>query len=189
MDEDPRFRRPADLPAERRRWRTLRRVRPAQVPAPGPGEESVWDYPRPPRLEALSRRVEVWAGSVRVAGSDRPLRVCETASPPVYYLPRPDVEGARLVPAERESFCEWKGTARYWHVAAPSGRIEHAGWSYPEPDTGFEALADAVAFYPAHLACFLDGERVRPQPGGFYGGWVTREILGPFKGEPGTESW
>ena len=189
MGDDRRFRRPADPVAERRNWREMRRERPAHVPAPGPGEESVWDYPRPPRLEALSRRVEVWAGRAQVAGSDRPFRVCETASPPVYYLPREDVECALLAPAERESFCEWKGLARYWHVEAPGERIEHAAWSYPEPDTGFEALARAVAFYPARLACFLDGERVRAQPGRFYGGWVTDGLLGPFKGEPGTEGW
>ncbi len=190
---DPRFRRPADPAAERAHWRAVPRFRPAVVPSPGPGQESVWDYPRPPRLEILSRRVEVKAAEVVVARTDRPLRVCETASPPVYYVPRGDLEAELLVPANRESFCEWKGFARYWHVVTAAGtereRVEHAAWSYPEPDEGFEALRDAVAFYPGRVRCFLDGERVRPQPGEFYGGWVTDNILGPFKGEPGSEDW
>ncbi len=185
---DPRFRRPDDPAAERAHRRSVARVRPAEIPSPGPGEESVWDYPRPPRLERLSRSVEVRAGGVLVARTDRPLRVCETASPPVYYVPRDDVQ-AELLLAQRESFCEWKGLARYWHVATAAERALHVAWSYPEPDEGFEALRDALAFYPGRVLCTLDGEPVRPQPGGFYGGWVTHGILGPFKGELGSEEW
>ncbi len=147
---------PDEIERERAYWRSVPRDRPARIEIPGPGQESVWDYPRPPRLEILSRRVEVKAAEVVVARTDRPLRVCETASPPVYYVPRGDLEAELLVPANRESFCEWKGFACYWHVVTAAGVerecVEHAAWSYPEPDEGFEALRDAVAFYPGRVS-------------------------------------
>lgn len=186
---DPRFRRPTDVAAERARWRGRPRVRPDAPVRPGPGQESVWDYPRPPRLERLARTVEVHAAGGVIAHTRTPFRVCETAGPPVYYVPASDVDPAALAPSAQESFCEWKGLARYWDLALPAAARANVAWSYPAPDPGYEALADAVAFYPARVACFVDGERVRPQPGSFYGGWITDEIVGPFKGEPGSEAW
>jgi len=180
--------------------------RPSPVP-PGPGQESVWDYPRPPRLERARRPVEVRLAGLVLARSDRSVRVCETASPPTYYLPPDDVETRYLVPGYGRSTCEWKGEARYWSVMlgdqpaegrSPGGegdgrvggnRIDNAAWSYAEPWEGYEALAGWFAFYPGGVECFLGRERVRPQDGGFYGGWVTDEIVGPWKGAPGTGHW
>jgi len=175
---------------EKRHWRGLRRGRPEQPATPGPGQESVWDYPRPPRLEPARRRVRVELGDEIVADSTRALRVCETASPPVYYVPAEDVRMAFLEPSDERSFCEWKGAARYWNLRVGGRIVPAAAWSYPTPDAGFAELRNALAFYPGRVdGCFLDDERVRPQAGEFYGGWVTDEIVGPFKGEPGTEGW
>ena len=175
--------------SEKRYWRTLRRARPAERVAPEPGQESVWDYPRPPRVEPATRRVRIVLAGTPVAESDRALRVCETASPPVYYVPPQDVRREHLEPAERSSFCEWKGRARYWHARVGGILVADAAWSYPAPEAAFEALRDYVAFYPGRVEAWLGVERVRPQPGGFYGGWVTDELVGPWKGEPGTEGW
>lgn len=169
-------------------WTHTGRRRPNFAEAPGPGRESVWDYPRPPRIEMDSRLVEVKSGEQLVASSRRSLRVLETASPPTFYLPPLDVNWSLLRPAAGSSVCEWKGTATYWRLASdPSGKA--VGWSYPDPSPAFVRIRDYVSFYPAALACFVAGERVRPQPGRFYGGWVTNEIVGPFKGAPGTEHW
>jgi uncharacterized protein (DUF427 family) len=165
--------------------------RPEPVP-PGPGQESVWDYPRPPRLEPARRPVEVRFAGVVVGRSDRAARVCETASPPTYYLPPDAVETRYLEPGYGRSVCEWKGEARYWSVVLGGGdgpRAENAAWSYPEPWEGYDALAGWYAFYPAAVQCYLGAERVRPQEGGFYGGWVTDAIVGPWKGAPGTGHW
>jgi uncharacterized protein (DUF427 family) len=176
--------------AEKRHWRGLRRARPRDVVRPGPGQESVWDYPRPPRVERVGKPVRVeWAGET-VARSDRALRVCETASPPVYYVPAEDARTDLLEPSGRRSYCEWKGAARYWSLRVGDRVAADAAWSYPEPDAGFEALRDHLAFYPGRVdACFVGDERVTPQAGEFYGGWITRDVVGPFKGEPGTEGW
>jgi uncharacterized protein (DUF427 family) len=163
--------------------------RPPFAATPGPGQESVWDYPRPPALDPLDREVIVRAGDLVIARSSACLRVLETASPPTIYLPPGDLTPGCVVPAPGRSFCEWKGEARYWSVVAPGGRLERAGWSYPEPLSGFEQLRDYVSFYPSRLECFIDGVRATSQPGGFYGGWITPNIVGPFKGEPGTEGW
>jgi uncharacterized protein (DUF427 family) len=169
---------------------------------PGPGQESVWDYPRPPRVEPARRPVEVRTGGLVLARSQRAVRVCETASPPTYYLPPDDVDTSRLVPGYGRSTCEWKGEARYWTAvlddasasagggaAGGGARIDNAAWSYPEPEEGYESLAGWYAFYPAAVECYVGDERVRPQEGGFYGGWVTGEIVGPWKGGPGTGHW
>lgn len=164
------------------------RRRPSPVP-PGPGQESVWDYPRPPRIERRTRLVEVRFGEVLIGRTTNPLRGCETASPPVYYLPPEDVELGLLRPGYGHSTCEWKGPAAYWTVVVGDKRLDNAGWSYPEPWEGSEALAGHFSFYPALLDCRVDGERARPQEGGFYGGWVTDEVVGPWKGEPGTGHW
>jgi len=147
------------------------------------GQESVWDYPRPPRCESSSRRIKVVYGGVTIAESSRSVRVVETSHPPVYYLPPDDVADGVLVPTERISICEWKGAARYFHVMAGDFTAENAAWTYSQPTKAFESIQDYVAFY-AHLmdACFVDDERVQAQLGGFYGGWVTSDIAGPFKG-------
>lgn len=150
----------------------------------------MWDYPRPPRLQAMRAQVEVIFGGQTIAVTLAPLRVLETSHPPVWYLPPDSVVADYLVPSERTSFCEFKGAASYFTVAVGRHAATDAAWSYPKPAPGYEAMAGFVAFYPALMeACLLDGELVMPQPGGFYGGWVTSDIVGPFKGEPGTEAW
>jgi uncharacterized protein (DUF427 family) len=128
-------------------------------------------------------------GSVEIARSSRTIRVLETASPPTFYIPPDDVTMKAMERAVDGSLCEWKGQAAYWTVTLPGQRLERVGWSYPEPFPGFEAIRNYFAFYPAPLECFVDGIRVLPQPGRFYGGWVTPELVGPFKGEPGSETW
>lgn len=162
---------------------------------PGPGQESVWDYPRPPRAERDARRAVVTrAGTVVVDTADL-VRVLETSHPPTFYLPRTAFSEGVLRPAERRTVCEWKGTARYVDIVLPGTTLESVGWWYPEgPEGGASAsypiLADRVALYPAPFdEITLDGERVVPQPGGFYGGWITRDVVGPFKGGPGSWGW
>ena len=157
---------------------------------PGPGQESVWDYPRPPRVEPVARRVRVELAGLVIADTTRALRVCETAGPPCYYLPQGDIRMDLLRPSSRSSYCEWKGTATYWTARAGPRVVEDAAWSYPEPSPGFEAIRDHLAFYAGRVdAAFLGEDRVTPQPGAFYGGWITPEIVGPFKGEPGSDGW
>jgi len=152
--------------------------------------ESVWDYPRPPRLEATSKRLRVIFAGVTVADTTRGLRVLETSHPPTYYIPPDDVEENLLVPSPRTSLCEWKGQARYWTVRVGEKEARDVAWSYPNPNPDFREIQDHLAFYPGPMdACFVDGEEVRAQAGGFYGGWVTRDLEGPFKGEPGTLGW
>ena len=153
--------------------------------------ESVHDYPRPPRLEPVSQRIRVVLGGVVVAETVRAQRVLETTHPPVYYVPSEDVLAGSLQPSGGgTSFCEWKGSASYFDVVGGAERAERAAWSYPEPSPGFEPIRDAVAFYCAPMdACFVGEEQATPQPGGFYGGWVTSWIEGPFKGSPGTHGW
>jgi len=170
-------------------WRHVGDERPLFAVAPRPGEESVWDYPRPPRAVLDAREVVVCAGGIEVARTQRALRVCETASPPTFYVPRADIAAAFLTDAPGESWCEWKGRARYLTVAVQGLRFERAAWCYEEPLPGFEALRGHVGFYPSPLACTVGGARVLAQPGRFYAGWVTPEIVGPFKGEPGSEGW
>jgi uncharacterized protein (DUF427 family) len=169
-------------------WRYSGLERPSFATTPGAGQESVWDYPRPPLLDDEPREVVVRAGDVLIGRSVRCLRVLETASPPTVYLPPEDVDFTRLEPVSGSSRCEWKGEARYWTVVAPGRRLERVGWSYSAPFAEFAALKDFVSFYPGR-ECYVLGTRVLPQPGGFYGGWITPEIVGPFKGEPGTEGW
>ena len=153
------------------------------------GQESVWDYPRPPRVVAESREVVVRVGGVDILRTRSALRLLETASPPSFYLPLTDALRAAFLPASGASRCEWKGTARYWTLAAGGVRLERAAWSYDAPEHPYEALREHVALYPTQAECFVNGERVRPQDGGFYGGWVTDDIVGPWKGGPGTGGW
>ena len=167
-------------------WEYTGQQRPPFADEPGPGQESVWDYPRPPALVPCERNVRVVAGEQVLAETRSARRVLETASPPTYYIPAADVNLDALVTVPGSSFCEWKGAALYWALASGGDVI---GWSYPEPSERFASIRGAFSFYPGRVACFVDGERVRPQPGQFYGGWVTDEIVGPVKGEPGTGHW
>lgn len=152
--------------------------------------ESVWDYPRPPEVRPEPRTAVVRAGGLIIATSRSAVRVCETAGGPVVYLPFADVETALLRPSgEARTWCEWKGVAEYFDVVTDEATIARAAWTYPDPSPEYGSLAGHVSFYPALVECTLDGEQVQPQPGGFYGGWMTAEITGPVKGEPGTGGW
>jgi uncharacterized protein (DUF427 family) len=163
--------------------------RPRRDPA-GPGRESVWDYPRPPSAEVTPRHVVVELGGRVLAYTTRAVRVCETSHPPVFYVPREDVTGGVLERASGTSWCEWKGAATYWDAVVDGRRVPAVAWSYEQPAPGYERLRAAVAFYPGRVdRALVDGEVVRPQPGGFYGGWITAEVTGPFKGGPATGTW
>ncbi len=157
---------------------------------PGPGQESVWDYPRPPRIEASAKLIEVRFAGLTLASSRRAQRVLETSHPPVYYLPPEDVRLDLLIEVAKRTFCEWKGMARYYDVVVGERRAPAAAWFYPDPSIAFLALRDHIAVYPKAMdACFVDGERVEAQEGDFYGGWITHDIVGPFKGALGTSGW
>jgi uncharacterized protein (DUF427 family) len=161
----------------------------SNIAANGLQTESVWDYPRPPAVVACERRVRVIHAGRTVAESDRALRVLETASPPTIYVPPEDVRAELLEPTEGHTVCEWKGDASYFDVVNEGGRAKRAAWTYTNPKDSYPELRDYIAFYPGRVECYLDDERVRPQAGDFYGGWITEEIVGPHKGEPGTEGW
>jgi uncharacterized protein (DUF427 family) len=156
----------------------------------GPGQESAWDYPRPPRLEPVTARLTVVLGGVTVADTTRAFRVLETSHPPNYYLPPDDILPGALERSTGGSFCEWKGRARYFTVRAGTRVEADAAWAYGSPSPAFAAITDHVAFYAGRMdACTVDGEVVVPQPGGFYGGWITAAVAGPFKGGPGSRGW
>ncbi|MEQ9618305.1 MAG: DUF427 domain-containing protein [Deltaproteobacteria bacterium] len=157
---------------------------------PGPGQESVWDYPRPPAVEDTDKHVEVFFNNILIADSTDAKRVLETSSPPVFYIPPQDIEMKYLIKSGRTTYCEWKGIASYYTLEVHDKRAEDAAWYYPDPTAGYESIQDYVAFYPGRMdACYVDGELVKAQPGEFYGGWITSDITGPFKGERGTEGW
>ena len=170
----------------RARWRHRGVARPDFAIEPGPGQESVWDYPRPPRLAPDARRVEVRFGVRRIAESSTAIRVLETAGPPTWYLPPEDVEVDDLVDSGRRSHCEWKGEAVDFDLMDGPTSV---AWSYPRTYPAFARISGWIAFHPGRLDCFVDGERVRPQPGAYYGGWITDEIVGPWKGGRGSEDW
>jgi len=156
---------------------------------PGPGQESVWDYPRPPLVERTEKHIEVVFGGKTIADTTRALRVLETSHPPVYYIPFEDVAEGVLLSSGRASYCEFKGEACYFDVSAGGRTAEDASWTYERPSPGFETLRGHVAFYPRPMdECRVDGEVARPQPGEFYGGWITSDIVGPFKGEPQSQT-
>jgi uncharacterized protein (DUF427 family) len=158
--------------------------------SPRSNQESVWSYPRPPRVERTARRIRAVLAGVSLADSGRALRVLETSHPPTYYLPPEDVRMELLAPTQGSSACEWKGRAVYYDALVEGRRIPRVAWSYPEPYPTFEVIRDHLAFYlPALDAAYVDDERAHPQPGGFYGGWITSDLAGPFKGEPGSSSW
>lgn len=156
---------------------------------PGPGQESVWDYPRPPRVDASGEHVVVRLDGGLVAETSAPLRVLETSHPPTYYLPRTAFVDGALSPAEGASFCEFKGRAAYLDVSVGDRVAARAGWCYPTPTPGFAVLAGHVALYPGPFTIEVAGERVRAQEGDFYGGWITSRVVGPFKGAPSTRFW
>jgi len=157
---------------------------------PGPGQESVWDYPRPPRLEKLSDKLRVTFAGETIAETDQAYRLLETSHPPVYYFPPIDVRQDFLAPAAGRSLCEFKGVAQYWTLDVRGERSEKAAWHYPDPTDGFRAIKNFFAFYASRVdSCWVGDERVQAQAGDFYGGWITSRIVGPFKGAPGTLGW
>jgi len=177
------------LAAHRALWQNRGESRPDFAAKAGPGQESVWDYPRPPALVEDTRCVEVMLGSHLIARTTQAKRVLETASPPTFYLPRKAVNLALLRPTSGTSICEWKGRASYRDVVTAEHSVRQAAWTYEDPFRQFRAIAGFISFYPGRVACYVDGQRVRPQDGGFYGGWVTNELVGPWKGQPGTGGW
>lgn len=152
--------------------------------------ERVADYPRPPRLERDTRRVRVVLGGQTILDTDAAWRVLETTHPPTFYLPMDAFAPGALLRSKRSSFCEWKGQATYWTVQGGGRTVPDAAWGYDNPSPGFEPIRGHVALYAGPMdACTVDDERVTPQEGGFYGGWITSELVGPFKGGPGTMFW
>ncbi|MGB9358052.1 MAG: DUF427 domain-containing protein [Acidimicrobiia bacterium] len=157
---------------------------------PGPGQESVWDYPRPPRVEPEDRTVRIVLGGVTIATTNRALRVLETSHPPGIYLPAEAFAQGSLAANANRTVCEWKGVATYWDLNGGGTTRTAAAWSYPKPRPGFEEIAGYISIYPGRVdACYLDDELVRAQEGDFYGGWITDDIVGPFKGGAGTLGW
>jgi uncharacterized protein (DUF427 family) len=156
----------------------------------GPGQESVWDYPRPPELRVCTKRVRILFDGLTLADTTNALCLLETSHPPSYYLPPGDIDMSLLFASSASSFCEWKGVANYFDVVSGSQRRDRCAWFYKSPNNQYLQLKDHVAFY-AHAmdACFVGDEKVIPQPGLFYGGWITSDVVGPFKGEPGSEGW
>ena len=153
-------------------------------------KESVWDYPRPPRVEQSSRQIHVVFKNTTIAETSRAIRILETSHPPVYYIPLRDVQQQFLSRSDHQSYCEFKGLATYYTLKVNDKVSENAAWSYHNPSIGYEFIKDHLAFYPGHVdACYVDGERVQAQEGDFYSGWITSDIEGPFKGGPGTAGW
>lgn len=161
--------------------------RPIIAIEPGPGQESVWDYPRPPAIRRDARLVEVRDGDIVVARSSQTYKVMETASPPTFYIPAAGVNFDVLEKVRGSTYCEWKGSASYWALARDV--FEPVGWSYERPRPRFNIIKGFLAFYPGRVDCRIDGELAKTQPGRFYGGWITSEVIGPFKGEPGSGHW
>ncbi len=150
----------------------------------------MWDYPRPPRLEPTPRRIRIVVAGETIVDTTDAWRVLETSHPPGYYIPPEAIRPGVLVPATGGSLCEWKGHAEYFSLVVGDHHLESVGWAYANPTPAFDAIAGYVAFYAAPMdACYIDDEQVIPQPGGFYGGWITSDVVGPFKGAPGTWGW
>ena len=161
-----------------------------QKQKPLPGQESVWDYPRPPRLEATAKRIRIELDGVELANTIGAMRILETSHPPVYYLPPGDVDMTRLSKNNHQTFCEFKGIATYWSIATANRTLVNVAWSYANPSDEYWQLKNFLAFYPSKVtACYVDDKLVEAQPGDFYGGWITDDIVGPFKGTPGTQGW
>lgn len=177
------------LTREAARWETHGR-RPQSIVVPQPGQESVWSYPRPPALERVLDRVTIEFAGEMIADTVKALRVCETASPPTYYIPFQDLRMELFRPEAGSSICEWKGQARYYTLDVHGKTARRCAWTYSPPSTEYRALADTMGFYPGRVdRCTVGEFDVRPQPGEFYAGWITPDLVGPFKGEPGSEGW
>ena len=174
------------LQRARSQWSMTGKNRPDFAHEPKPGQESVWDYPRPPAVVPDTRTVEVRSGDTLIASTSHAIRVLETSHPPSFYLPPASITEGALVAVPGSSHCEWKGQAEYVALSPADTPI---GWRYPAPYPEFATCAGYVSFYPDAVECRVDGELVRAQAGGFYGGWITNEIVGPFKGEAGTQGW
>jgi len=150
---------------------------------PKPGQESVWDYPRPPKTEKTSKQIRIIYDGVLIAKSDRAVRVLQHGHPPVYYIPQEDIQMKFLIPSAKTSTCEFKGTASYYDIKSKTKENKNAAWTYPNPSPGYEMIRDYVAFYPKFMdACYVNNERVLPELDEYFGGWVTHEIVGPFEG-------
>ncbi len=160
-----------------------------QKEKPRTGQESVWDYPRPPRLEKSSKTIRVLFNDQLIAQTSSAYRVLETSHPPTWYLPVHDVYSEFLSVSRKSSFCEWKGRASYWSIRVGDHTADNAAWSYESPNPSFASIQSYLSFFPSRFDCFVDDERVRAQPSDFYGGWITRDIVGPFKGTPGSSHW
>mmetsp|Transcript_2589 Transcript_2589/g.2925 ORF Transcript_2589/g.2925 Transcript_2589/m.2925 type:complete len:163 (+) Transcript_2589:173-661(+) len=157
---------------------------------PKPGQESVWDYPRPPKLEKVDKEIRVIWNGKQIANTNDAYRILETSHPPVYYIPASHIQQKYLKRNTHRTFCEWKGQASYYDLVDEKKQTKNAGWYYHDPVAKFSDVKDYVAFYPSKMdACFVNGEQVQAQEGDFYGGWITKDIVGPFKGGPGTWGW
>ncbi len=181
---------PKELEKEVNKWRNFERKRPENIIKQGPGQESIWDYPRPPKVELFTKKIKVeFAGKV-IAETTKSYKVMETSSPPCYYIPQEDIQMDFLFKSAYKTLCEWKGSARYWSINVDGNISKNAGWSYPVPWEGFEQIKDHIAFFAGRVdGCYIEDEKVVPQAGDFYGGWITSNIVGPFKGDSGTEHW
>lgn len=172
----------------RESWQHRGQQRPEFAEPTDAGQLSVWDFPRPPALKAVTQKLKVFFQNDRIFETTNGLAILETASPPTYYIPLMDIETTLLLPMpNKNSICEWKGKAQYWTLRKNPGSV--VAWSYENPFPPYESLKGHMAFYPQQLSCFVDGEKVTPQPGTFYAGWITKNLAGPFKGEPGTAHW
>lgn len=180
---------PEQLARAREQWTWTGQARPAFAQTPLEDQVSVWDFPRPPALVPEKREIVVLWGDLEVASTTQAWKVLETAHPPTYYLPLSSVRPGLLQSAGQGSFCEWKGPAQYWDLVNPEQRLNGVAWSYLQPLEEARSIAHHIAFYAHKLHCTVGGAQVLPQPGGFYGGWITHDLAGPFKGEPGSSAW
>ena len=170
-------------------WKFTGQEKPPFAIEPEDGQESVWDYPRPPAISVETRDIQVYLNFVKIAQTRSAIKVMETASPPTFYINPDDVDTDLLKLNRQSSFCEWKGQAKYYDFFVKSMVVNSVCWFYPNPTNYFEKIKEHLAFYPSKVQCYINGERVKSQKGGFYGGWITNEIVGPFKGDPETLGW
>ncbi|MBK1988031.1 DUF427 domain-containing protein [Sphaerospermopsis aphanizomenoides BCCUSP55] len=164
-------------------------MKPQPIP-PQPGQESVWDYPRPAILQDTDKHIKVIFNGIVLAETTKAKRVLETSHPPSYYIPADDIKTEYLIATSRKSICEWKGVSEYYDISVGDKYINNAAWRYIQPTPNFINIQEYFSLYPSLMdACYVNDELVKPQAGGFYGGWITSDIVGPFKGEPGTWGW
>jgi uncharacterized protein (DUF427 family) len=178
-----------EVQRHRAKWRYRGDERPAFAEPVAAGEESAWDFPRPPRCEPVTAELRVVHADRPLASTRRGVRILETAGAPTYYFPPEDVDSTLLVDLPSQSLCEWKGLATSFALSELPGASRAIGWRYESTFPEFVSIRAWSAFYPGLLACFIGTEQVQAQPGGYYGGWVSANLKGPIKGEPGSESW